>query len=124
MNKVFVNNVGDLAEAQRASFYRFLSSGISEEILIFPNPFFARVRILERQKRIYALIYLYSNSIKLKGPNSNLDMCVKRHISYTIQIFIPAFCNEFIVWGTSSYNLSSTAVAPNSTISLSNLSYT
>jgi hypothetical protein len=42
----------------------------------------------------------------------------------SIQIFIPAFCNEFIVWGTSSYNLSSTAVAPNSTISLSNLSYT
>ena len=103
MNKVFVNNVGDLAEAQRASFYRFLSSGISEEILIFPNPFFARVRILERQKRIYALIYLYSNSIKLKGPNSNLDMCVKRHISYTIQIFIPA---EYSYPSDSKYHIS------------------
>jgi DNA-directed RNA polymerase subunit beta len=90
MNKLFVNNVGDLAEAQRSSFYRFLSLGISEEMLLFPNPFFAKVRIRERTRRIYALIYLYSNSIKLKGPNSNLDVCIKRHISYTIQIFIPA----------------------------------
>ena len=32
MNKLFVNNIGDLAEAQRASFYRFLSIGISEEL--------------------------------------------------------------------------------------------
>ena len=35
MDKIFVNNVGDLAEAQRASFYKFLSTGISEELLIF-----------------------------------------------------------------------------------------
>ena len=38
MNKLFVNNIGDLAEAQRASFYRFLSLGISEELSNFPNP--------------------------------------------------------------------------------------
>jgi hypothetical protein len=34
MNKIFVNNI-DLAEAQRASFFAFLCTGISEE-LIFP----------------------------------------------------------------------------------------
>ena len=39
MNKIFVNNIGDLSEAQRASFYRFLANGISEELINFPNPF-------------------------------------------------------------------------------------
>jgi hypothetical protein len=37
MNKIFVNNIGDLTEAQRASFYRFLSIGISEELKHFSN---------------------------------------------------------------------------------------
>ena len=32
MNKIFVNNIGDLSEPQRASFYRFLSVGITEEL--------------------------------------------------------------------------------------------
>jgi DNA-directed RNA polymerase beta subunit len=31
---------------------------------------------------------LYCSEIKLKGPNCNLDTCVKRHISYTIQIYV------------------------------------
>jgi DNA-directed RNA polymerase subunit beta len=88
MNKLFVNNIGDLAEAQRASFYRFLSLGISEEIMLFPNPFFAKVKVSGRKRRIYSLVYLYCSEIKLKGPNCNLDTCVKRHISYTIQIYV------------------------------------
>ena len=45
MNKLFTNNIGDLAEAQRASFYRFLSKGISEELTNFPNPFLAKIKV-------------------------------------------------------------------------------
>ena len=45
MNKLFTNNIGDLAEAQRASFYRFLSKGISEELANFPNPFLAKIKV-------------------------------------------------------------------------------
>jgi hypothetical protein len=33
MNKIFVNNIGDLAEAQRASFFSLLCTGISEELI-------------------------------------------------------------------------------------------
>ena len=40
----------------------------------------------------------------------------------SIHILIPASCNEAIVWGTSSWSLSSTAVPPIKTISLSNSS--
>ena len=88
MNKLFVNNIGDLAEAQRASFYRFLSSGISEELLTFPNPFIAKIRTFGR-KKVPSLVYLYPNQLKLKGPNFSIDTCLKRDITYSIQLYIP-----------------------------------
>ena len=97
MNKIFVNNIGDLAEAQRASFYRFLSVGISEELISFPNPFITKVKVTGRRK-LPCLIYLYPNEIKLKGPNSSLDNCLKRDLSYAIQLYVP---------GEYSYNVDS-----------------
>jgi len=88
MNKIFVNNIGDLSEAQRASFYRFISNGITEELLNFPNPFSAKIRVLGK-KKVNCLVYLYLNDIKLKGPNQNLDTCLRRDLTYSIQLFIP-----------------------------------
>jgi DNA-directed RNA polymerase subunit beta len=88
MNKIFVNNIGDLAEAQRASFYRFLSMGISEELINFPNPFITKIKVSGR-KKLPCLVYLYTNEIKLKGPNSTIDLCLKRDLSYAIQLYVP-----------------------------------
>lgn len=56
MNKIFVNNIGDLAEAQRASFYRFLSIGISEELINFPNPFITKIKVVGK-KKLPCLVY-------------------------------------------------------------------
>ena len=91
MNKIFLNNIGDLGEAQRASFYRFLSIGISEELANFPNPFIAKIRVPTRtQKKVLpCFVYLYPNEIKLKGPNHSLGHCLQRDISYAIQFYIP-----------------------------------
>ena len=50
MNKIFVNNIGDLAEAPRASFYRFLMNGLSEELSTLPNPFFGKIAKYEKEK--------------------------------------------------------------------------
>ena len=91
MNKIFVNNIGDLAEAQRASFYRFLSVGISEELEMFPNPFVARIKVAVR-KKAPCLVYIYPNEIKLKGPNASIDLCLRRDITYAIQLFV---CSEY-----------------------------
>jgi DNA-directed RNA polymerase subunit beta len=85
--KLFVNNIGDLSEAQRASFYHFLSSGISEEISNFPNPFITNVRISPR-KKTPCLVYLYPNEMKLKGPLNTPDMCFQSDLSYTLKIYI------------------------------------
>jgi DNA-directed RNA polymerase subunit beta len=88
MNKIFLNNIGDLAEAQRASFYRFLFLGISEELSNFPNPFIAKIKIPGRKKLPY-FVYHYPNELKLKGPNFNITNCLKRDMSYAIQLYIP-----------------------------------
>jgi len=87
MNNLFVNNIGDLSELQRASFYRFLISGISEELLNFPNPFFAKIKVFGK-KKTSCLIYFYPNEIKLKGPNFNLNTCIRRDLTYSIHFFI------------------------------------
>ena len=88
MNKLFVNNIGDLAEAQRASFYRFLFYGISEELSTFTNPFVGTIWT-KSQKLVQCLIYLYPNEIKLKGPYYSISTCLKRDLSYSIQLYIP-----------------------------------
>ena len=105
MNKIFVNNIGDLAETQRASFFRFLLNGISDELLNFPNPFLSKIKNLTG-KKIQCLVYLYLDKIKLKGPNYNLDTCLKRDMTYSIQLYIPGeysyqteINNEFILNG-------------------------
>jgi DNA-directed RNA polymerase subunit beta len=90
-NKIFLNNVGDLGEAQRASYYRFLSKGISEELSNFPNPFISKIKVPTRNKKrvIPCFVYLYTNDIKLKGPNHSIDNCLKKDISYAIQLYVP-----------------------------------
>jgi DNA-directed RNA polymerase subunit beta len=88
MNKIFVNNIGDLGETQRASFYRFLSLGISEELENFPNPFVAKIRV-NGKKKISCFVYLYPNDIKLKGPTFTIEHCLRRDMSYAIQLYIP-----------------------------------
>jgi DNA-directed RNA polymerase subunit beta len=89
MKKLFINNIGDLAEAQRASFYRFLFSGITEELSSFPNPFEAKVKASGKKRRVSGLVYLYPNEIKLKGENFSIETCLQRDLSYSIQIYIP-----------------------------------
>ena len=92
MNKLFTNNIGDLAEAQRASFYRFLSTGISQELVTFPNPFLAKIKVSKEyfkgKKRLLCLVFLDINKIKLKGPKHTLLTCLKKDLSYTIQFYV------------------------------------
>ena len=92
MNKIFLNNIGDLNEAQRASFYRFLTKGISEELANFPNPFIARIKTTTRvsEEMLPCFVYLYTNDLKLKGPEYTLEYCLKTDRSYAIQLYIAA----------------------------------
>lgn len=87
MNKIFVNNIGDLAEAQRASFYRFLINGVSEEISTLPNPFYAKIKINGKKKHS-CLVSLYPNDVKLKGPDFTVHTCIRRDLTYAIQLYI------------------------------------
>jgi len=88
MNKIFLNNIGDLAEAQRASFFRFLFLGISEELSSFPNPFLTKIKIPGRKKIPY-LVYHYPNELKLAGPTLNTTSCLIHDTTYAIQLYVP-----------------------------------
>jgi DNA-directed RNA polymerase subunit beta len=98
IKKLFVNNIGDLAEIQRSSFYRFLRFGITEEINNLANPFFAKIfnpkethhseenlKLISRQK---SLVYLFPNELSLEGPEFSFHSCLERDSSYTIQIYV------------------------------------
>lgn len=88
MTKIFVSNIGDLSEAQRASFYSFICNGIREELDNFSNPFLSKIKIFGR-KKIACFVYLYTNDIKLKGPNETIENCLRRDTTYSIQLYIP-----------------------------------
>jgi len=89
MNKIFLNNIGDLAEAQRSSFYRFLSRGISEELESLTNPFEAKIKVPTRAKKraISCLVYLYTNELKLVAPSLPIESVLKLDLTYAIQIY-------------------------------------
>jgi DNA-directed RNA polymerase subunit beta len=88
MNKIFVNNIGDLAEAQKASFYRLLSKGISEELRNFPNPFKSSIKRSTR-KKVPCLVYFNPDNIKLKGPHFNIETCLAQDLTYAVQLILP-----------------------------------
>ena len=89
MKTLFVNNIGDLAEIQRASFYRFLTLGIQEELSLFLNPFVARVSpYVTGSKKKKCLVYLFPQEIKIKGPQKTFLECTKLDMSYTFQLFV------------------------------------
>jgi DNA-directed RNA polymerase subunit beta len=108
MKNIFVNNISDLASIQHFSFFRFLFHGLSEELKVLENPInISKVRKKEgsslkqfRKKKIQAtlplaLTYLYTNDLKVKGPNLSLSTCLKKELSYTIQIFVPCFYTTY-----------------------------
>ena len=87
MNKIFINNIGDLNEIQRISYFHLLYTGIKNEILNFENPFFTKLK-LNTNKSIFSLVYLYPNYIKFKGPQYNIASCLKLNLSYTINFYV------------------------------------
>nr|QOU10586.1 RNA polymerase beta subunit [Pedospumella sp. Jangsampo120217C5] len=91
MNKIFLNNIGDLGEAQRASFFHFLSKGISEELATFSNPILTKIKVPTRPKNkaVLCKLFLHVNKVKLKGPLFNTEFALKRDITYAIQLFVP-----------------------------------
>lgn len=92
MNKLFLNNIGDLSEIQKVSYLRFLYKGISEEFSAFPNPFFAKIKVPTRYKKKIQLcrIFLYLNEIKLRAPLFSINLSLQRNITYALKLYIPS----------------------------------
>jgi DNA-directed RNA polymerase beta subunit len=92
MNKLFLNNLGDLGEVQKASFYRFLYQGISEELNYFPNPLSCYLLLPTRQSeyKIKSFLFLQTNKIKFKGPSHTIQNVLENELTYSLSLYIPS----------------------------------
>jgi DNA-directed RNA polymerase subunit beta len=90
MNKIFIPNVTDLIEHQRASYYEFLYKGIEEEFLLLPNPILLTINIPTRLKKTLVNYYFHPNEISIAGPNYTYGYALYNNLTYAIQIYIQA----------------------------------
>jgi DNA-directed RNA polymerase subunit beta len=102
MTNIFVNNLGDLIEAQRSSYYRFLQKGINEELKSLPRPLFKQLPSsfietdialkLQGKQKFFQIttcfFYFHLNSIKILGPTDTLRNCHRTDNTYSIKIYI------------------------------------
>ena len=97
MKKIFLENIADLAETQRASFFNFLYKGISAELKLLENPLDGRflTKKLLKEKKIKLernpALYFLSEEVKIKGPYESLQNAQLKHISYCLQIFATTY---------------------------------
>lgn len=115
MNKIFLNNIGDLAETTRASYTRFILKGITEEL--FYLPIFLYTKQLKKKygsrkkskypyyidkdisvnnidfdtifiKHHVTKTLLYKNEIKFKFSGINVKHAYLKKKNYSIELFI------------------------------------
>lgn len=115
MNKIFLNNIGDLAETQHLSYSRFLLKGIHEELSVIPtyiynvyivpnifNNIKSKVislkidevlNLYDLNKKINRFskierILIYKNEIKFKYNKSSIEQVFLRDKNYTIKLYV------------------------------------
>lgn len=91
MNKLFINNIGDLLEIQHASFFHFLFNGISQEFQNFTNPLSIKIKFPTRLSNIKqnTFLYLSTNHIQFQGPSQTVETCLNKHLTYAFSLYIP-----------------------------------
>ena len=98
MNKLFLNNLGDLGETQRASFYRFLYKGIKEEFAEFENPIRIKVKVPTRDiihRRVFTYLFFYINDIKFTEPLFSIDTALTEDLTYSTQLYVGSYYQYF-----------------------------
>jgi len=90
MDKIFVNNVSDLCEHQRASYYDFLYNGLEEEFLQLPNPTNIKIYVPTRPRIFRTIVNFYfsPNTVNIIGPKLNYKQVIRKDRSYVIQLYI------------------------------------
>jgi DNA-directed RNA polymerase subunit beta len=88
MNKIYLNNLSDLAEAQRVSFCKLLFFGITQELKELPNPLITKVTVIGKRKKDTICAILNCNEVKIKGPELSLNFCLKEELTYSCQLYV------------------------------------
>ena len=88
MNKIFLNNVGDLSEAPRASYIRFLIKGIREELSYIPLFLYTKNLNMFIEKHNITRTLIYKNEIKFKFTGVKVSKAYLKKKNYSIYLFI------------------------------------
>ncbi len=106
MTKIYLENLSDLAESQRLSYFNFLYKGISAELRLLNNPFKSRKRKkiemeeISRnlnEKKVLELIkdegdiYISPNRIKIRGPHLDFQSALFSRLTYSVQVFVKLY---------------------------------
>ena len=115
MNKIFLNNIGDLAETQHLSYSRFLLKGIYEELSVIPTyiysiyispnifknrklkfislkiedilEFYNLKKKLSRFSKIERIL-IYKNELRFKYNKISIEQILLKEKNYTIKLYL------------------------------------
>jgi len=96
MQKMYLTNIQDLIEIQRASFYKFMLKGIKNSLTFFENPtfFFQEVEELFVAK----INYLEIEKISFKFPKISINRCFKwKKLTYAFWVYVPIIITQSII---------------------------
>jgi DNA-directed RNA polymerase subunit beta len=104
MTKLFIQNISDLSDSVKLSFYNFLQHGILDALKLIPTPLFGLLECPELVEEEYiedfskywiSEIYI-QNKIFIEGPKYGINECFGSKKSYVIKIFISINYNIFL----------------------------
>ena len=96
MKKLFINNINDLNELQRVSFYNFLFNTIHLELKKFPNSFKTKILLNNKSKVVLFLINLDYKNLNFNGPEFTMFECIVNKKTYSVKLYISATYSYFI----------------------------
>ncbi len=100
MNNIFVNNLGDLADTQRISYYKFLINelnSIIEPLLKDEKSLKTKTIVKKKKKNKNKLkyldykIFLSTTNIKLRFPEEDLKTFIENNLTYSVEAYLPIF---------------------------------
>ncbi len=100
MNNIFVNNLGDLADTQRISYYKFLINELNSiiEPLLKDEKSLKTKTIVKKKKKhknkikyLDYKIFLSTTNIKLRFPEEDLRTFIENNATYSVEAYLPIF---------------------------------
>ncbi len=92
MKKNFIENIGNLTDAQHVSYYKFLIDGISSELEDIKLNNLYSIFSKDKKKSYKCKIYFFIKKIKFKFPTKVQLYLDNKEKTYSLKAYLPFFC--------------------------------